>query len=248
MKKILEARAYEIVRTLRRSYGEINRWKADVGVTLRHTMEIHRDKHSKAIYRYGVEVEMEFDPQYNLHHIALIVRNTMRCLYKDNAYSVQEDSSLKHGFEVVTAPMTYQTLLNMGLIFDDDIVECLSYEDTAGLHITVDPFDDLERERLFFNFFNSPAVAMEFEPLIGRKPNWYCKFRQLTGDLNPIKDHNYAVHMRENRAMEVRLFAAPTKFHEFQRRLHFVHYVNMQIRKGKCRTMESLVKKVRKEF
>lgn len=237
MKKALHnitIRAREIRKTLRAMLPPNDKWKSDIGAFLYHTMEIYHTKHSRAKYRYGVEIEMEFKqiPPTLLHPTAIVVRNIMRAALGDGTFSVQADASLEQGFEVVTAPLSLNKLkLLEDLYGDEDVMRCLDkYAKTSGLHITVDPFSERLKERKFFDYFNDKQRMEDLRDVIGRGPNSYCWYRQVGSTLNPIKDHNFIVHLRSNRALEVRVFKSPASWGEFWQRLMLVHTVDKLVR------------------
>lgn len=230
----IKIRAKEITRILQWGLPLHSKWQATTGTVLYHTNEIDPHSHSQAKYRYGVEIEMDFKfrGEENLQPTAIVVRNLLRTTLGKSAYSVQRDESLACGFEVVTAPLSLQLLKKLRVIFDDeDVMTCLNGNAlTSGLHITVDPFQTREQERRFFDYFNSPRHIGELEQVIGRLPNRYCKLRHLRGGMRVIKDHNYAVHIRSNRAMEVRVFKSPASWETFWQRLMLTHRVNKLVR------------------
>lgn len=129
--------------------------------------------------------------------------------------SFQEDRSVVDGGELITRPMTKDELRKLFVMFNEDYVE--EFFDTssneAGLHITVDPFKYKKHAYRFYDAFNTEEVIEVAQPVLGRYPNTYCRldaavmtsyrFNRYKGN----KDHKYgAVRIRENGAMEVRLF------------------------------------------
>lgn len=230
----LKVRSDEVVRTLRWALSRNDRWQAKVGTLLYHAMEIHHNTHSRAKYRYGVEIEMDFKfrGEEHLQPAAIVARNLLRTTLGESTYSVQRDESLACGFEVVTAPLSLHVLKKLQVLFDDtDLMNCLDeHTKTAGLHITVDPFATREQEQRFFDYFNTPARVVDLKGVFGRPLNEYCKIRNLKRGMRTIKDHNYIVHIRPNRALEVRAFKSPTRWIEFWQRLMLVHKVNKLVR------------------
>ena len=230
----LKIRSEEITRTLRWALPRNDKWQAKVGTLVYHTGEIHRSAYSRARYRYGVEIEFDFKfrGEENLQPTAIVVRNLLRTTLGEKAYSVQRDESLACGFEVVTAPLSLQTLKKLRVIFDDeDVMTCLHTQTlTSGLHITVDPFHTRAQERRFFDYFNNPRHIGALEKVIGRLPNKYCQFRDLSGGMCTIKNHNFVVHLRKNRALEVRVFKSPNSWEQLWQRLELTHKVNKLVR------------------
>lgn len=245
----LVVRASEIVRTLQSTLPRNKRAQAFVGALKYHTAEIDYAKRPRAKYRYGVELEMEFKYGSSdiLHAMAIVVRNLLRSTLGNNMYSVQQDSSLECGFEVITAPLSLQALKKLQILYDDkDLMKCLSaYSDNAGLHITVDPFPTREQERRFLDYFNHYVHIKDLEKVFGRFINRYSQFRPLRYGLRVVKDHNYTVHIRKNRAFEVRLFKSPYTWDEFCRRLMLVHKVNRLVRETDL-SIDEIHKKVKR--
>lgn len=230
----LKIRADEIVRTLRWALPHNDKWQAYIGMLIYHTTEVCNIAYSRAKYRYGVEIEFDFKfrGEENQQVTAIVTRNLLRTALSKNTYSVQRDESLACGFEIITAPFSLNTMKKLQVLFDDeDVMKCLDKRtDTSGLHITVDPFETREQERRFFDYFNDPIRISELEKVIGRSPNKYCQFRDLKNGLRIIKDHRYIVHVRKNRALEVRAFKSPNTWDEFWQRLLLVHRVNKMVR------------------
>ena len=230
----LMVRADEIVRTLRWALPHNDKWQAYIGMLMYHTTEVCNIAYSRAKYRYGVEIEFDFKfrGEENQQVTAIVTRNLLRTALSKNTYSVQHDESLACGFEIITAPFSLNTMKKLQVLFDDeDVMKCLDKRtDTSGLHITVDPIETREQERLFFDYFNNPRHIGELEKVIGRLPNKYCRFRDLKNGLRVIKDHKYIVHVRKNRALEVRAFKSPNTWDEFWQRLMLVHRVNKLVR------------------
>lgn len=230
----LKIRSKEIIRTLQWALSYNDKWQAEVGTLVYHASEVHVSAYSRAKYRYGAEIEFDFKfrGQENLYPTAVVVRNLLRTTLGERAYSVQRDESLACGFEVVTAPLSLNTMQKLQVLFDDeDVMKCLDKRTaTSGLHITVDPFETREQERRFFDYFNNPRHIGALEKVIGRLPNKYCRFRELRNGLRVIKDHKYIVHVRKNRALEVRAFKSPNTWDEFWQRLMLVHKVNKLVR------------------
>lgn len=230
----LKIRSKEIIRTLQWALPRNDKWQAKVGTLVYHTNEIHHSAYSIARYRYGVEIEFDFKfrGEENLQPTAVVVRNLLRTTLGEKAYSVQRDESLACGFEIVTAPLSLNTMKKLQVIFDDeDVMTCLNTQAlTSGLHITVDPFHTRAQERRFFDYFNDPKRIGILEKVLGRLPNTYCLFRELKDRLTAIKDHNFIVHVRKNRALEVRAFKSPNTWDELWQRLMLVHRVNRLVR------------------
>lgn len=230
----LMVRAREIIRTLQWALPRNDKWQATIGTLSYHTREIHHTTHSRAKYRYGVEIEMDFKffSDAALQTTAIVVRNLLRTSLGEKAYSVQRDESLACGFEVVTAPLSLKSLKKLQVIFnDEDVMTCLHTQTlTSGLHITVDPFQTREQERRFFDYFNNPRHIGELEQVIGRLPNKYCQFRDLRSGMRAINNHNFVVHIRSNRALEVRVFKSPASWEQLWQRLELTHKVNKLVR------------------
>lgn len=230
----LKIRSEEIIRTLRWALSRDYKWQAEVGTLVYHASEIHVSAYSRAKYRYGAEIEFDFKfrGQENLYPTAVVVRNLLRATLGERAYSVQRDESLACGFEIVTAPLSLNAMKKLQVLFEDaDVMKCLDTRTpTSGLHITVDPFETREQERRFFAYFNNPRHIGALEKVIGRLPNKYCRFRKLKNGLRVVKDHKYIVHVRKNRALEVRAFKSPNTWDEFWQRLILVHRVNKLVR------------------
>lgn len=230
----LKVRSKEIIRTLQWALSYNDKWQAEMGTLVYHASEIHVSAYSRAKYRYGAEIEFDFKfrGEENLQPTAVVVRNLLRTTLGERAYSVQRDESLACGFEIVTAPLSLNTMKKLQVIFDDeDVMTCLNTQAlTSGLHITVDPFHTRAQERRFFDYFNNPRHIGVLEKVIGRLPNKYCRFRELKNGLRVINDHKFIVHVRKNRALEVRAFKSPNTWDEFWQRLMLVHRVNKLVR------------------
>lgn len=237
--------------------GRIRKSTRSLGLEFRHG-DVFRRRYIPSDKRLQLGVEMEFEfPRLQLYwekepecqRVVRDIPQIFRAYLYDNmareSHSLQLDDSVPYGFELVLYPRNYVTLQkHIGRLMSryDYLFKYVRPDHHGGMHITVDEFVKLKDQHTFYDFFNDKEVVEKLAPLIGRKPNKYCKLVPRTSEewLETPNNHTVAVNVRENGAMEVRLFATPLDRSTFLDRLHLVHFVNNTIRNYACDVEQTL--------
>lgn len=216
-----------------------------------HTPIAWVERGSRNKWRYGVEYEISLHRlededtgiewevgQFLLGKIARAYCDTH---FRKYAGGVTRDQSLDRGFELVLPPLSITKIIEacMGLVNDPYIHVALKESETAGVHVTVDPFDTIEQQQAFHDFWNDDRLYDDFLDVIGRAEQKYCKkriklSRTRSGWLKPDtrKTHHNRCNVRENGAMEVRVFRAIYNRVALRRQLALVDLVNKAVRRG----------------
>lgn len=216
-----------------------------------HTPIAWLSKGSKAKWRYGVEYEIELHRLENEHTgeeweqgaylLGVVARAYCDVHFRKYAGGVTRDQSLDRGFELVLPPLTIPKVVEacMGLVDDPYIRAALKEENEAGFHVTVDPFDTPEQQRAFHDFWNNDNLYYDFSYTIRRGERKYCKQRTKVsrtrgGWMKPDtrNTHYNRCNVRENGAMEVRVFQAVYEETLLFRQLVLVDAVNRAVRRG----------------
>lgn len=216
-----------------------------------HTPIAWVEKGSRAKWRYGVEYEIELnrleDPhtgtEWEWGHVLLgcVARAYCDVHFRKYAGGVTRDRSLDRGFELVLPPLTIPKVVEscMGLVNDPYIRAAIKEENEAGFHVTVDPFETAKQQRAFHDFWNNDNLYYDFTSTIRRGERKYCKQRTTVsrtrgGWMKPDtrKTHYNRCNVRENGAMEVRVFQAVYEEHLLHRQLVLVDAVNRAVRRG----------------
>lgn len=183
---------------------------------------------ARGVVYMGVELEMEAEGMASLRDGV----DTVRRRLGDFAYC-KDDSSLSHGMEMVTHPMTLEYAQNR----DWSVLSSLRQQGfrswdttTAGMHIHVarTAFDGPSHLYRFTQLVlkNEPACTS----FAGRTANGYCSFRDgyQPGFLaKVIKGREYgsrgAVNLQNGATVEVRMFRGSLKKKRLLANLEFVH-------------------------
>lgn len=222
------------------------------GIMPYHTPIAWVDRGVRAKWRYGVEYEIQLhrleDPhtctewEMGQELLGIIARAYCDVHFRKYAGGVTRDQSLDRGFELVLPPLTIPKVIEscMGLVNDPYIRAALDEKAAmAGLHVTVDPFDTPQRQRAFHDFWDHANLLFDFGYIIKRWDRKHSKPREnvaltRTGWMKPDtrKTHYNRCNVRENGAMEVRVFQAVYEEHLLHRQLVLVDAVNRAVRRG----------------
>lgn len=234
---------------------KLNRLVPSAGLTnvfSYHTPVVWIENGSKGKWRYGIEYEIELkrilDPDTGSEwengqiFLGCIAKAYCDLHFKKYAGGVTADASLDRGFEFILPPMSIHKIVEhcMGIVGDPYIKAALHDEPrNAGTHITVDPFDTSEQQRAFHDFWNNDNLYVDFGDTIRRWERKYCKkritiSRKRDGWMKPDtrKTHYNRCNVRDNGAMEVRVFQAVYEEHLLYRQLILVDAVNRAVRRG----------------
>lgn len=182
---------------------------------LRHTGCAEYKPVSKRGVLLGVEAEMELhavdylDTKELQNLLAASIRHELIKLGWGWGFSIQRDATVKHGFEMVFAPANISLLVKTfhKVLKNTGLETFICTNNQTGLHITVDPIKDEKRALQFYRVFNDSAVLRKLTNFIGREPNAYCELRKVKTWDEAVRQPRYsAVNVRDNGAMEVRLF------------------------------------------
>lgn len=219
----------------------------------------HIDTRTK--WRYGIELEVELhrfgENGEEFDHIpnftAMVAWDVLTKQVKPHQGGVTLDESLDRGWEAVIAPFSPQRAANIAAaIYNHPFIRpFLRHFGNAALHVTVDPFETWEDQRAFHDFWNDPRFFDDFLCVTHRFGNSYCRPRQVTtvGFMKPdqLTHHYNRCNVRENGAMEVRVFQAVYMYEVTLQQIRLVDIVNRAVRRG-VRRYEDLRKLVCKRL
>lgn len=216
-----------------------------------HTPIAWVEKGSRIKWRYGVEYEIalhrledgDTGEEWELGQELLgkVARAYCDTHFRRYAGGVTRDQSLDRGFELVLPPLSIPSIIHacMGLVNDPYIKAALNEFDTAGLHVTVDPFSTFEQQQAFHDFWNDDQLYEDFLDIIGRDEQKYCMKRTkppriIAGMFEPdtLRTHHNRCNVRNGGAMEVRVFRAIYNEDALRKQLVFVDLVNKAVRRG----------------
>lgn len=241
------------LRTIWKKRG-LNRIVPSAGLT--NVMSYHTpiawvEKGDKAKWRYGVEYEIELHRLEDVNTggewvlgqelLGIVARAYCDVHFRKYAGGVTRDQSLDRGFELVLPPLTIPKIIEacMGLVNDPYIRAAIKEESNAGLHVTVDPFETATQQRVFHDFWNHDNLLHDFSLIIRRKEGAFCTQRKVFakkrgGWMKPDtrKTHYNRCNVRENGAMEVRVFAAVYDEDLLRDQLLLVDAVNRAVKNG----------------
>ena len=151
-------------------------------------------------YYFGIEIEIEFNSENE--------KNIFVYNFYDNFsnWILKKEISIKCGLEIVSAPMTYDIILEQ---IDLIVQFCNQFNaktsDRTGLHIHVtksktNPPDDLR----IFQFINNPKNREEIISFSGRLSD-YARYTTRTYQKN--KSRGYSVNLLNPNTIEFRIFA-----------------------------------------
>lgn len=199
----------------------------------------------------GVELEYEVYPTDLLseHEMLLCLSASLRkrLILGDlgNSFTVQQDGSLKSGFELVLPPIPIQPLMRFIRHIHQDVLKHYVYStETTGLHVTVNKLPD-DKALLFYQLWNDERFISQNIHIIGRTPNQYCKIGTVaTIEEAKRRKKHWAVIFRANGAMEVRLMRHTADWFKTNCQLMFLNDVYNWIATGECKTIESVLDKI----
>ena len=210
------------------------------GVMLRHTNIVDYVR-TPGVANYGVEIEYDLRPVDFLSvsevkkSLAAGVRlGLIRAGWGTN-FSLEEDSSVPMGFEVVLGPApkdkVLRTILHvLGGWRLEDFTDFMS--DDMGVHVTVDKYPHEHQKQLFMEVWNNKWTHILFHRLIGRAPNDYCRIMEKDEKGKYIADDYGIVRERKNGALEVRAFRHSGHHAVTMAQVRFVIKIDEWIRNG----------------
>lgn len=214
------------------------------------TPVVHSDKFHKVKWRYGIELEIDFYHQYVngeewtdfADHMAKLANAYLGCSTKPYEAGIVRDGTVDNGWEIVLAAMSIQKVLAVigPIINDHGIASHIYPGGKAALHVTVDPFDTPKEQRAFHDFWDHEDLFKRFISIIGRDETAYCERRGGRVIKNPrtfmkpdtLRTHYNRCNVRNNGAMEVRVFKASYDIDTIHRQLKMVDAVNKAVRSG----------------
>lgn len=225
--------------------------------------------HHRIKWRYGVEFEFEFhrvseDGKTEVEDYprlaAIIANDYIGRVTKWCRGGITEDHSLDRGWEVILPAMSIAKASNIIqlIVLDQHIRPYLRHGGNAAMHVTVDPFDTVEQQKAFHDFWDHPDFFDDFYGFTGRRETSYTRRRKWLkgwkgqdGFMKPdtLKRHYHRCNVRRNGAMEVRVFQV---FYDdyvgvMVAQLTFVDQVNKLIRKG-IYDYDEIKKQVKKKW
>lgn len=219
-----------------------------------HTPVTYRSPSSRATWKYGIELEIEFvrvtrdggvseweDFPDRAAKIAKITLVDKLKHFAAGGGGITLDDSLDRGWELVLPPLSRQraVLYTFYVYHHIYLYPYLRRDGNAALHVTVDPFDTWEEQHAFHDFWNDAQLFEDFGRIIGRDENGYIRRRNRKKLLqnkfmkaDKLRNHYHRCNTRNNGAMEVRVFKAIYDIHKMQTQLDMVHLVNKAVRMG----------------
>lgn len=220
-----------------------------VGAMPYHTPVAWIEHGRKTKWRYGVEFEINLAEivlgetqslwANGLEYVCRVISHILYLRLADYEGGITKDNSIPNGVEVVLVPMTRKEIIaHLEAVMNDrHIRPFLMEEENAALHVTVDPFETIEQQRAFYRFWNDDRFFHDFAGIVGREENGYIKQRKKPHynkegwmKADTIDDHYYRCCIRENGAMEVRVFKAFYDKKKIKAQLDLVHQVNQLVR------------------
>ncbi len=182
----------------------------------------HRGKHPR---KYGVEMEVEVRGSISDH--ARTVLN--KCVDKQGKFVIlKTDGSLEHGFEIVSAPMDFDShMTSWGDYFAHGTAGLTAWDTgTCGLHIHVTraELSHLQLGKMIV-FVNDPAHKKFIETIAGRDPSRWAAFRPSWkhGKSRGRDSERYsAINLGNEDTVEFRIFRGTVKAATFYKALQFV--------------------------
>lgn len=220
-----------------------------VGSLMYHTPVVDIMKSPTTPMRYGIEFEVEFHRLSNDNDgdewksYQLYAGKIANYFLADEVYNrtggVTSDMSLDRGWEIVLGPRSIESaILTINKVINHEFIKpYLRHGGNAALHVTVDPFDNAIDARVFHNIWSNDEFCKHHEATISRRPNKYCKHRLVDVIDKPMRadtlsKRDNACNVRNNGAMEVRVFQAVYDVECLYNQLKLVQRVDRAVRKG----------------
>lgn len=219
-----------------------------------HTPVTYRGSPSKATWKYGIELEIDFvrvtrnggvcewedfpDRTAKIAKITLVGRLKH---FASGGGGITLDDSLDRGWELVLPPLSRVKASSLAqyVYKHSFIYPYINHDSKAALHITVDPFDTWLEQHAFHDFWNDGRLFDDFIGVIGREETGYIRQRKRKKTMrnkfmkaDDLKDHYNRCNVRGNGAMEVRVFKAVYNKEVIDNQLEMVHCVNVAVRRG----------------
>ncbi len=182
----------------------------------------HRGKHPR---KYGVEMEVEVKGSISDHAKVVLEK----CVDKQGKFVIlKSDGSLSHGFEIVSAPMDFNTHMTEWVDYFASGTKGLTAWDTGtcGLHIHVTraELSHLQLGKMIV-FVNDPQHASFIQTIAGRDPSRWAAFRPTWkhGKSRGRDGERYsAINLGNDDTVEFRIFRGTVKDATFYKALQFV--------------------------
>lgn len=219
-----------------------------------HTPVTYRGSPSKATWKYGIELEIDFERVTRNEGIsewtefadytAKIAKITLVGKLKHFAAGgggITLDDSLENGWELVLPPLSRVKASSLAqyVYKHPFLYSYIRHDSKAALHVTVDPFDTWQEEHAFHDFWNDGRLFDDFVGVIGREETGYIRQRKRKKTMrnrfmkaDDLKNHYHRCNVRSNGAMEVRVFKAIYNKEVIDAQLEMVHCVNVAVRRG----------------
>lgn len=177
-------------------------------------------KTTKPLY-LGIELEYESD---NRDTDAKVATKTL-----ENHAILKQDGSIRHGFEIVSCPATFDSHLDEYKSFFDakEKYTTLRGSDYTGMHVHVsrNAMSRLSVGKLTA-FFNNPDNLYHLQKIGGRSLNHYCRQepeRKIT--FKGAGARHVILNLTNTDTLEIRMFSSPEDFKDFSSKLEFAQAV-----------------------